>query len=312
MVKKSQNLTQIFCVICGTVLLISGTLKSIDSGAFARLLDEYGIPGLEYLSPVVIICETLLGLALTFQIRTKTAALLAAIAITIFTCGYTYGLSFHNIENCGCFGQTDILNTSPTFLYIRNFILIAMLAYIATRPAEILQPASRIRKEHVSLFIVTIIATATVSYMTGLTFRRIHNRPEATQYEAIALSDSPLKEFVSTHPDSTYLIFAFTYKCPHCLNSIANLNNYESSGAVDHVMALAVADSVAAAKFQEQFNPAFPITDLSPEQLREITSEFPYACYINRDTIKLQFSGELPAPQVFSAAIKKLLASKNF
>ncbi|MDR0371204.1 MAG: hypothetical protein LBH80_05055 [Prevotellaceae bacterium] len=108
-----------------------------------------------------------------------------------------------------------------------------------------------------------------------------------------------LKEFVSTSKDSTYLVFTFTYLCPHCMNSIENLNRYESSGSVDKVIGIALEDSIAEYRFKEIFKPEFSIRNYPAGTLFRLTNSFPVAYYIKNDSIMAELSGELPCSYVF-------------
>ncbi len=294
----------LFSFICGAIFTISGVMKALDSGAFARLLGEYGIPYFEYFAPVIIIVEILIGVMLMLRVWERPVALVSTFMVTIFTCGFTYGLFFHNIEDCGCFGQAEILNTSPVLLYVRNCLLLIMLIDITLHSPQnklhsIFTPISS------TLFATILVGGCIMSFITGNTFRHIHSpyKVDNTPAKAVAIKDSPLRDLITTHPDSSYLVFAFTYKCPHCLNSIANLNNYETSRVVDRVIAIAKGDAQAETHFREQFNPTFRIIN-NAKGLKSLTKDFPKSFYIVRDSIIVDFAGELPCPQVFSAAIQ--------
>jgi hypothetical protein len=103
----------------------------------------------------------------------------------------------------------------------------------------------------------------------------------------------------------------FSYTCPHCLNSIANLKEYESSGVVDKVIGLAWGDSVVGNKFNERFNPNFSVENISMEKLSHLTTKFPTAYYIRNDSIVMEVSGELPCAYLFAKEFKGTKKVRN-
>jgi len=131
---------------------------------------------------------------------------------------------------------------------------------------------------------------------------KVGKKKKAEKYTAQALENTVLKDFITTSKDSTYLAFAFTYTCPHCLNSIANLKEYEQLGVVDKVIGLAVGDSVINKEFADIFNPNFPIRNHSKEELRQLTKTFPKAYYIRNDSVIMEVSGVLPCAYLFNSS----------
>jgi len=108
----------------------------------------------------------------------------------------------------------------------------------------------------------------------------------------------------TTSQDSTYLVFVFTYICPHCLNSIENLKQYEPAGIVDKVIGIALENSVAEKQFREVFKPEFQIKNYSSTILFHLTNTFPQTYYIKNDSIILVLSGELPCSYVFMQILR--------
>jgi hypothetical protein len=101
------------------------------------------------------------------------------------------------------------------------------------------------------------------------------------------------------------MVFAFTYNCPHCLNSIENLKQYESVGIVDKVIGLVLEDSIAEQAFRENFKPTFLVKNYHPKTLFLLTNSFPQTYYIRNDSIVMKFLGELPCAYVFAKEFQK-------
>jgi uncharacterized membrane protein YphA (DoxX/SURF4 family) len=244
----SRNMTkriEIYGLISGMVFLISGMAKSLDISVFSNTVSQYGFESLQFISPVIVLVEVFVGLFLVFQVWQKTTAIVGALLVLIFTAIFAYGVIFRGIDDCGCFGIINALNTSPVFTFLRNGVLLYLLVAILCK-GENKDIANK------WAVVVMLIFMFLAAFMSGFTYRNV-NENHAQKHVAQAVKDTYLTQLVSMSPDSTYLIFVFSYTCPHCLNSIANLKEYESSGMVDKVIGLAWGDSAVRNKFNEIF-----------------------------------------------------------
>ncbi len=283
-----------YSFLVGLLFVVSALAKACDAAAFAETIVRYGFPRFSFLSPLIIVVEFLLGCLLIFRVKLRYTVPLAFGMVLFFTLMYSYAQVFKGIEDCGCFGKFQALNTNPLLLYIRNavLLLLLLLAYLKRKKYESLSPEIR------RLVLVPVLVGAGVlSFFVGYTYQE----PDSYKTTRIALQDSVLSEFVETSPDSTYLVFAFSYVCPHCLNSIGNLKECARFPIADRVIGLALGDSVMENRFfRKVFEPNFEIHNHKNELLR-LTEKFPRAYYIRHDSIVLQISGELPCPFILSA-----------
>jgi uncharacterized membrane protein YphA (DoxX/SURF4 family) len=289
---------EILSLISGLVFLISGVAKSLDINGFSNTIALYGFENLEFLSPLIVLIEVITGLLLVFQIYPKKTAIISNLLLLGFTLVYSYGLLFKGIDDCGCFGQIHFLNTSPIFTFIRNIILMMFLIYVSVKSGN------NYSKNNKFTVIMIIAVIGIVSFISGYGYKVRNNKKERNQDNNSA-QNAELKEFISTSKDSTYLIFAFTYTCPHCMNSMENLKKYENFGVVDKVIGLSMEDSIREQKFMEIFAPDFEIKKFAPKTLFRLTNTFPTAFYVRNDSIIAKFSGELPCAFVFSQTILK-------
>jgi len=283
---------EIYALISGLVFLISGIAKAIDISVFSNAITQYGFEYVQYLSPLIILTETSIGLSLIFQIQLKRISLISIILLLLFTFIYSYGIIFKGVEDCGCFGKISVLNNLPVITFIRNGILLYMLIAIWKKGENI----NKLNQWIIGVFLMVLCL---VSFMSGYTYRFVNKTTVKQKYKARAMVDTPLKEFITTSKDSTYLVFAFTYTCPHCLNSIENLKQYETSGVVDKVIGIAVENSVAEKQFKEIFKPEFSIKNYPPKIFFRLTNTFPTVYYIKNDSVMAVLSGELPCSYVF-------------
>lgn len=292
MQKISNRISEILGIFLGMVFIISGSLKSVSSAAFAEQLRGYGVYFPEYMSPFIIVAEVLLGIVLILGVWQKIAAAITAFLLILFTLVYTYGLYFYDISNCGCFGSVDVFDGSPVWLYLRNTLLIGISIYIYFHPIV----NSSTKNELLALGAL-VVGGSIVAYLSGLSSHKLHSEVESGTRKSIAVKDSPLKDLLVTHADSTYLVFAFSYTCPHCLNSVANLNQYEELKVVDKVIGIA-RGQMENEDFNRWFSPAFRIIEM-PQGNKPIAKELPTSFYIKNDSIIEIFQGEIPCAYLF-------------
>ncbi len=278
----------------GAVLLVSGFAKASDAASFSRMLVSYGPEMLRFVAPIIILVELALGLSLSLGFRLRHTGRLATLFLVGVTVAFAYGLLFRGIEDCGCFGSESLLNGPPAVTFLRNAVLLALTVAVWLCAEEDSMPGEASLWVFLGVMCVGTFICG-FSFRTGGDFRRqVH-----CEHVADAVAEMPLAGLVTTHPDSTYLVFAFSYTCPHCLNSIENLKRYESGGAVDRVIALAPEHPVAEACFREEFFPEFCVRSLPAEEIFRLTHTFPTAYYIRRDTVRAVLTGELPAAILF-------------
>ncbi|MDR2962639.1 MAG: DoxX family membrane protein [Bacteroidales bacterium] len=285
---------ELYALVSGLLFLLSGIAKAVDISVFARAISQYGFGNLQFVAPLIVVVEVALGLLLLFQLWQKRTALWAAILVAMFTLVYAYGVLFHGVEDCGCFGTISFLNSSPLVTFVRNAVLLYLLIAV-WRKGE--------NKSSANVWAVAaiILALTITAFMTGYTFRKMRTSHNQENFKAQAIEHSELRNFVQTSKDSTYFVFVFSYSCPHCLNSIANLKEYERAGVVDRVIALALGDSIQEKKFAEVFQPNFTIINHSKELLK-LTNSFPKSFIVRNDSIVREIAGELPSAYLLKSA----------
>ena len=138
-------------------------------------------------------------------------------------------------------------------------------------------------------------------FISGFTFRvpSFFTPKNEHKYLNKSIIDTDLSKYIKTFQDSTYLIFIFSYSCPHCLNSIENLRQYSKSKTVDRIFTLATGDKNTKLYFDQNFHPDFYIKDLSFDAINKITDALPTAFFIKHDTIRVVIQSALPSPYIF-------------
>jgi len=300
-----QKTIKILSSLVGIVFLVSGIGKAIIAYEFSQTLVQYGFEAFRFLAPAIIIFEIALGLALFFGIRQRLMSLISLGFVFVLSVVLLYGVLFMNVTDCGCFGHFSFLNTSPTFTYLRNLILIYVLLCI------ILNSDNSCRMTELDETIVAFSILCVACFVTGYTFKESNN--ETTQYittgksVSVTVENTALGDLLTFSKDSTYLVFAFTYSCPHCFNSIENLKQYERLEIVDKVIAITFpADNITTKNFHDVFQPNFEIVNYLPEQLFRLTNRFPVSYYIKNNTIKMEIRGMLPSGYLLQRELAKI------
>lgn len=283
---------EIFSFIGGLVFLLSGIAKSFDSGYFASIINSYGFGHLQFLAPIIIIIELVIGLSLMFHVGLKYASAIGAIIIVIFTVLYVYAYLFKGINDCGCFGKWTILNTNPYIVIGKNVILLIVLSILWVESENNFRMPYWIAGLCMGFLCL-------FSFITGNTYK-------TSEFNGILKGEKDkldiIKRYVNISSDSTYVVFVFSYSCPHCLNSIANLSEYEQLEIVDEVYGLALGNPNEESIFKEYFNPQFEVINCTPD-IFSITKDFPKTYFISNNEILIEMSGEIPCAYVFEAQL---------
>lgn len=285
----SIRISKIPPIICGIVFLFSSLAKSIDSASFADLLCAYDIPFFGWFAPVIIIAEFVLGVLLILGPYSNKTILFSIIFLLLASVIYAYGILFKNITTCGCFGRFKLFD-SPLLTFIRNGILILILIFSYLQTSEY----QRIAKSEA---ICIVLFLSVISFICGLSLNGANILTNKSKpFKSQPWNQSPLSNVIAVDRDSTYLVFAFSYSCPHCLNSIGNLEQYSEFGYVDRIIAIAPVDSIGRQNFTLTYNPTFTIIDLPTKIFEKMISEVPTSFLVQNDSIKKILYGEVITP----------------
>lgn len=298
-----KKVLNIYCFIVGLFFIISGAGKVVDTTAFGNLIYEYGLGYLMILAPLIAVAEIMVGLCLILLINPKRYSLAAFILLTLFTIAFAYGHFTHGVNDCGCFGTLKHSKIPPLFTFLRNFILMLMCLFVFLKyPKEKTETVSW-KKILVPVIMYPAIFIAGFSFTTPAFLQH----PAAKHpFQGRNINETELAKYIKTSPDSSYLVFCFSYTCPHCWNSIENLRQYERTNTVDSVITFAVGQDNDKISFIQNFQPDFHIEDISLYSMSKITDIVPTAFYIEHDTIKTIIQSVLPSPITFKEHHKTL------
>jgi len=294
-----KKVLNIYSIIIGIFFLISGIGKVIDTTGFSILIYQYGFKYFTILSPLIVLIEILIGLVLILLINPKRCAAISFVMLVIFTSAFAYAHFENGINDCGCLGSVEHTSLPPAFSFIRNFILLSISLIVWVKYPKITKYEVAKWKKYLLAFLMSVAI-----FTTGFTFKipadfkikkELNNK-----YQNKNIRNTILAEYVNLPQDKTYLIFCFSYTCPHCLNSIENLRQYKRSNTVDSLITFATGKEKDKIAFFQTFNPDFYVKDLSHETMQKIVDFFPTTFYIKHDTVKVVVQGELPSYVIFN------------
>lgn len=279
------------------MFLLSAFAKAWDAETFADMLLLYGPQWFSIGAPVVIMAESVLGMALVLQIKTRWSAICADCFLVIVSAIFAYGVLAKGIQDCGCFGVFSKLFTGkPWVTFVRNALFVAI-----SIPA-ILDSNRQVRYIYIYTKVcLTIVVAAMACFVCGLSMRKSYKLPKISQVRSNNRSKvmEKLNEIYSFNSDSTYVVYLFSFTCPHCLNSFANVQQFQQFNVVDKVIGIAVEDKDAQARFCRIYNPEIDIITIPKEQMEQITNQLPIGMSIRENSIKKAEVGFITSPGLF-------------
>ena len=296
MKKRNNIFIRTIIVLIAVTFIFSAYSKLIDLSAFTETINNYGFKQLSFLAPVIVIFELLLGLQLLLFINVKPVLLISFFTFIFFTGVFSYGYLINDIERCGCFGSvlSNFLDT-PLVLYIKNIVLI-ILSFIAYKSYNIND------KSNTALKIVIIsIITGYALFIAGYTYKptmRI-NSPNVEKFLNKSTKEVGLDNFYQFSNDSTYIAIIFSYTCPHCLNTMANVNLFKESGYVDNIIYLPVGGGQAKKDFDKNYKIIGPRINKASASISRISGTYPTILFIKNNSVIFVNEGFLSAPLVF-------------
>ncbi len=290
----SASLAWAFYVL-GFFFLASGLGKAVAVYTFVPLVK--GILGESYWSAgvalVVPVAEVALGLCLLLRVYPRVCAWVSLVLLALFTIAFAFNFLVHGVEDCGCFGALEILQTPPLVSFIRNGVLM-VLAVICVRHS----PTSDMRVWKGAVVFVITVASALAA---GVSAPRSLWAPQSP-WAGKPLDQTPLSAFVRPHPDSSYLVFLFSYQCQHCWDATENVKAFKRTGVVDGIIGLGIGTEQERAAYQQAFEPNFRPAVVSWEKIRPLLGGrggVPQVYVIEQGKVTAWLYGEVPSPQSF-------------
>ena len=276
----------------GVVLLLSALLKAYDATAFADALVAYRVPFLPYGAPLIIMLEAYLGMACLLSMRQRLTAVLGIGFLMVAFGIYAFAYMRHPIPDCGCFGRFHLWEDTPWRVLGRNILLTFCLL-----PAACIREVSEPTDRKIGIYLA--IALSLIAFMTGFSFRQAKVlRRDNVAFQPIAITDHPLSKYLSLQRNQRGLVYCFSYSCPHCINSLRNVEAYHQYHILDSVVGIAMDDSLAQSAFTSRFPLSIPILLLPKKEIAQMAISLPTAFWVEGDTICAVTTGLVPHPAV--------------
>ena len=303
-----QKILQIICIIIGIVFIVSGLGKIVDTAAFGNLIAKYGFVELHIFAPVIALVEVAVGVSLVLGIKPKIMLYVSFGLLLMFTAAFTYSHIKNGITDCGCFGAIKLSQDNVALVYTRNVLLLGLSLFAGLLHTVCLEKTVETKKTILLGVLLPAIFVAGLTYRIPSSFRR--NKSHILLN--MNIKETPLHQYIQTVPDSTYLIFFYTYTCPHCLNSMENFKHFKRSNVVDSSISFALigTDSIENKKIRSQFADYFGHFGtreiLNDHIVQSFINVVPTAFYVKNDTIKNVIESQLPSPVLFMNRQKKV------
>ena len=252
-----NKLPQAIQIIAGTIFIVSGAMKAIDSQSFSNLISAYGFEWAGNITPIISSLEIILGLCLTFDILPKTTALAATVIALFFTFAFSYAFFFRGIEDCGCMGS--FVKVSPFISFTRNILLIIGCAWLYRNSRN-----TDIQTNNWKKWTVYILGGISL-YISGYTLGN-----PLIQKDKIKVGEQINKTifqcFENEISTDTCIVFIFRPECYHCWNTTENIKSIKRTPGFSNVVGITYSD-VDTSQYMKEMEPNFevlkyPNTDL--------------------------------------------------
>lgn len=266
----------------------------VNSHGFGELISSYGFEWLSVLAPFIILVELLVGICLLLRYRQRLFLYICGTLLVIFTIAYSYANLFHGIEDCGCFG--DIETELPAWAtYIRNVAML-ILVFLLLKYEKDDNACSVWKSWFLALFMIVC------AFWTGNTWSLstfyVNKFARAHPLIGMKFGETPLTKYFQVSPDSTYLVWIFSYGCGSCVNSVENIKQYQT-GVADRFIAFSVSEDKGEKK-RRLLDIPFE-TRYVGEELVGFIKTIPTLIYIEEGKIKFVIENGVPNVYLFKS-----------
>lgn len=291
-----KKFSYISTTLLGLMFLLSAFAKAWDAEVFADMLLRYGPQWFSIGAPIIIMIESVLGVALLLRVSPQRSAIYANCFLIVVSVIFAYGVLVKGIDDCGCFGAISNLFTSkPWMTFVRNalFVVISIPAFLDTTT----------EKHDVGIKSLVIIFIVGLScFICGLSMNKSYKLPRVASAKVTNNRNNmmdKLKVIYPFQPEYSYIVYLFSFTCPHCKNSFANVQQYQQFNVVDKVIGISILDQEKMERFCRIYRPEIEIATISKEEMQNITNKLPVVLFIKENTIVKTEIGRVTSPGLF-------------
>ncbi|UCH10405.1 MAG: DoxX family membrane protein [Fidelibacterota bacterium] len=281
-------------IAVGTVFIVSGLLKALDTQSFMATLPAYHIP--DWLLPpgaLVPTLEVALGVALILGIALRFIAAAAIAMLLFFSALLIAGILGGELDTCGCFGS--LLEQSPGSALARNVILMLICGIVWHYYREV---AVKWKPYKVGVVGTIILIVGT---LTGFTIHAPQLDPTLAQVGEFFPSEGITNEEM-LDMTGTQLVFVFTVSCEECWNEVANAKSLAADSSYA-LIGVTASDPSEIEWFRQEFDVNFPIYTYDPATFGEAFHTWPALYYLQDGLIIGKTEDEVPAPKTLKEVL---------
>jgi len=305
-----QKLQLILSIILGAVFIISGVEKVANTAAFGNLITQWGFRWLHPLAPFIALAQVGVGLCLILGIRRQIMALATVAMLVGFSLAYTYAYFWRGVADCGC-SEIITIGEGIWLFYLRNAVLLGISLFIGLYYSENQEKISETKNMVLLGVLLPMIFVAGFTYRLPTSFQH-GGREYSLLHQHV--KDTPLFQYLQTDPNKSYLVFFYSYTCPHGWNSIQNFKHFGQSQVVDSIVSFAFVGQYMSdmhieiwSEFVRFFGDFGTQEILNDSEISQLIEFVPTTLYIRNDTIQKIMVGALQSPFTF----QKIQKSNN-
>ena len=277
-------------VLVGVVFLVTGGLKSLDSGQFLRQIRRFRLLPRTWERPATVfvaVGECALGAALVTRLSAWLYPLTAAVLL-LFLVVTAWGVRSRRIEDCGCYGGQ--LMVTPAQSMALDAIYLALVA-VAWFFAPAAAPSAPAKVAAVVVVAVAALVASTRSLQAPLVdlallrVGRTWRRRWLRHYERDVMHGSHFVVFLSRD-------------CPYCKRWVPLLNVIEVQPELPSVVAVMSLEGDELRAFLDEHLIRFPVTHMPQSLVSLMATAFPTAALIEDGRIRRKWVGEMPQEYV--------------
>ena len=291
-----KKLSYISSTLLGLIFIISAFAKAWDAEAFADMLLQYGPQWFSIGAPIIILIESVLGMALLLRMLPRWSAICADCFLIVVSLIFAYGVLAKGIEDCGCFGIfPNIFTSKPWMTFVRNVLFIGISVPVILDSSP--------KKQGSWIKVIAMIFMVGLScFVCGLSMNKSYRLPKLSSAKLTNNRNTMMDKLTDVYhfeSESSYVVYLFSFTCPHCQNSFANVQQFQQFNVVDKVIGISIQNPEAMERFYRIYHPEIEIITITKEEMHQITNKLPTVLLIKGNAIVKTEIGRVTSPGIF-------------
>ena len=289
-----RRMSRLLAGALGLVFLTAAVMKATDLELFIIQIRAYDVISNHLLLTisawVLIASECSLGVGLLIFYRPKLILFLTTILLLTFMGATGWASLTGSTEECGCFGAW--LRRTPKEAAVESLILLTatLLAWKGHRGAG--QREARAKAWAVaSAFPLGLILPVAFGFPLS---RITQSQPDTFAIELSQIQIGGVETVDLRH--GTHIVFLMDTDCLHCQEMVAELNSLAQETDLPSVIALCMNDENQRRRFLEEFQPLFPIGQISEEDFFRLLADadIPRVLLVHEGQIRQVWDQSIP------------------